>query len=64
MYLAGKLKLIPKILTKKEKSCNFSVFYFDFPNALAYLAVKQLKILDKILEHRKKLASLYFKELN
>ena len=64
MYLAWKFKLIPKILTKKEKSCNFSVFYFDFPNALAYLAVKQLKILDKILEHRKKLANLYFKELN
>ena len=63
MYLAWKFGLIPKILTKKEKSCNFSIFYYAFPNALAYLAYKQLKIIDKTLQHRKKIAEFYKKEL-
>jgi len=63
MYLAWKFGLIPKILTKKEKSCNFSIFYYDFPNALAYLAYQQLKIVDKTLQHRKKIAEFYKKEL-
>jgi hypothetical protein len=59
MYLSNKLKLIPPILTPNEKSCSFDIFYYDLPNSLAYLAKKQLRQLDKINNHRRKLASLY-----
>ncbi len=64
MYIANKFKLIPKILTANEKSCNFSIFYYYLPNSLIYLANKQFKILDKINSHRIKLAKFYKEQLN
>lgn len=62
MYLASKLNLIPKILTSSEKSCNFIQFNYQLPNSLAYLARRQLKWIDKINNHRIKLANIYQKE--
>jgi len=62
MYLANKFKLIPPILTPNEKACNFSNFYYQLPNSLAYLAWKQLKQIDKINEHRQRIASFYKQE--
>ena len=59
MYLANKLKIIPPILTPNEKACNFSNFYYQLPNALAYLAWKQLKLVYKINNHRIKIANFY-----
>jgi len=63
MYLANKFKLIPPILTPNEKACNFDIFYYQLPNSLAYLASKQLKKIDKINEHRKKIAKFYKDQL-
>ena len=62
MYLSSKLNLIPKILTSKEKSCNFMQFNYQLPNSLAYLARKQLKQVEKINNHRIELAEIYKKE--
>ncbi len=64
MYVANKFKLIPPILTPNEKACNFDNFYFALPNSLAYLALQQLKILDKINTHRKQIAELYINNLS
>ena len=63
MYLANKFKLIPPILTPNEKACNFQNFYYQLPNSLAYLARKQLKKIDKINNHRIKLAKIYKEKL-
>ena len=63
MYLANKLKLIPPILTPNEKACNFQKFFYQLPNSLAYLARKQLKQVDKINQHRIKLANKYKSKL-
>ena len=62
MYLSSKLNLIPKILTSKEKSCNFMQFNYQLPNSLAYLVRKQLKRVEKINNHRIELAEIYKKE--
>ena len=62
MYLSSKLNLIPKILTSKEKSCNFMQFNYQLPNSLAYLVRKQLKQVEKINNHRIELAAIYKKE--
>jgi len=59
IFLSRKLKLITEILTLNEKACNFDNFYFDFPNALAYLALKELKKLDKYTKIRLENAKFY-----
>ena len=63
MFLAWKLNLITKILTSSEKSCHFMQFNYQLPNSLAYLARRQLKLVDKINNHRIKLSNIYEKEL-
>jgi dTDP-4-amino-4,6-dideoxygalactose transaminase len=63
MYLSTKFKLIPPILTPNEKACNFQNLFYQLPNSLAYLARKQLKLVDKINNHRIKLANIYKQEL-
>jgi len=59
MYIANKFKLIPKIISLNEKFCNFNNFYYQLPNSLAYLARTQLKLIDKINEHRIKIWKIY-----
>lgn len=71
MYLGKKLKIIPLILSEKEKN-NFCLnenylssdtYRYRMPNVLAYLFVKQFKNLSKSNEHRRKLASFYGEKL-
>jgi len=59
MYLSKKFYWIPLILTPNEKACNFSIFHYQLPDSLTYLARKQLKQVDKINKHRIELANLY-----
>jgi hypothetical protein len=44
--------LITEILTLDEKKCNFDNFYFDFPNALAFLSIRELKKIDSYTKKR------------
>lgn len=59
IYSARKLKLIPEILTPKEKNCEFSNLNLKLPNSLAYLAVKELEKIDEILPHRRSIWEYY-----
>jgi dTDP-4-amino-4,6-dideoxygalactose transaminase len=64
IFLSRKLKLITEILTPNEKACNFDNFYLDYPNALAYLALKELEKLDKYTEIRLKNIKHYLENIN
>ncbi len=63
MYVANKFHLIPPILTPNEKACNFTNFYYQLPNSLAYLANRQLALVDKMNSHRINLAKIYSDKL-
>jgi len=63
IFLSRKLKLITEILTPNEKACNFDNFYLDFPNSLAYLALKELEKLDKYTKIRLENSQYYFDNL-
>lgn len=63
MYLSKKFKLIPAIITKNEKNCNFKKLNYKLPNSLAYLARKELKNIENINNHRIKIANTYKKKL-
>jgi len=63
MYLSRKFNIIPEILTKSEKACNFNNFYYQLPNSLAYLARKELKNIDKINYHRINVANFYINNI-
>jgi len=59
MLLSRKLKLITEILSKDEKLCIRNKFWTAFPNALAYLARKELSKLDSYTTHRRNVTELY-----
>ena len=59
MLLSRKLKLITEILSKDEKLCVRERFWTMFPNALAYLARKELKKIDIYTTHRRNISELY-----
>ena len=63
IFLSRKLKLITEILSVSEKSCNFAKFNLDFPNALAYLAFKELEKLDKYTKKRLENAKFYLENI-
>jgi len=52
IFLSRKLNLITQILSKKEKDFSEKNFNLDFPNSLAYLALKELDKLDEYTEYR------------
>ncbi len=64
IFLSRKLSLITEILTSNEKRCNFQKFYLDFPNALAYLARKELKKLDEYTEKRLENIKYYMENIS
>lgn len=64
MYFSRKFNIIPPILTPNEKACHFNNFYYQLPNSLAYLARKELKIIEKINNHRIKISNFYKENLN
>lgn len=60
IWSCQKLRLLSKAVTKKEKSAkNPGYFPKRMPNALAVLALNQLKKLGRFNEHRKKIAEFY-----
>ena len=63
IFLSRKLKLITEILSVSEKSCNFNKFNLDFPNALAYLARKELEKLDEYTKKRLENAKFYLENI-
>jgi len=63
IFLSRKLKLITEILTPNEKACNFDNFYLDFPNSLAYLALKELEKLDKYKKIRLENTKYYLENI-
>ncbi len=63
IYLSRKLKLITEILTPNEKACNFDDFYLDYPNALAYLAKKELQKLDEYTKIRLENSKYYLENI-
>ena len=59
MMLSRRFKLITEVLSKQEKACERKKFWTAFPNALAYLARKELKKIESYQTHRKNLSELY-----
>lgn len=65
MFVASKLGIITKAYTKEEKmSERPKNFLAKMPNALAEIALHQIKLIDKFNEHRIKIAGLYNKKLS
>lgn len=65
MYLSIKLKLITKAYSKKErKNKRPENFPAKMPNALAEIALHQMKLIDKFNNHRIKIAKLYEEKLS
>jgi len=64
IWFCQKLRLLSKAVTKAEKQGkNPGYFPRRMPNALACLALNQLKKLDKFNEHRKEIAAFYDKNI-
>ena len=63
-YLAGKYKRFPDIVTTEEKQCNYRDFNRMMPNALADIALEELKNIDLHNTIRKRNSLLYDKLLN
>ncbi len=63
IYLSRKLWIITEILDNKEKNLSSSNFNLAFPNALAYLALKELNNLDKYTKVRLKNSAYYLKNI-
>lgn len=59
MFLSRKLKLLPEIITKDEKNCNFFDFNYCLPNSLAFLQQNELIKIKKYRNHRRSLAEYY-----
>jgi len=65
MYLAVKLKIITKAYSKEErKNERPENFPAKMPNALAGIALHQMKLIDKFNKHRIKIAKLYQEKCN
>lgn len=52
IYISRKLNIITEILSNNEKKCNYNNFNYMLPNSLAYLALKQIKELDRLSNNR------------
>lgn len=64
LFLLQKSKIVSKAVTKKEKEGkNPDIFPRKMPKALAALAEKQFKKLEKLNCHRERIAQIYKKEL-
>lgn len=65
MYLSGKFGIITKAYTKKEKTSQRPKnFPAKMPNALAKIALHQMKLLNKFNNHRIGVAELYKEKLS
>lgn len=59
-----KVKILSKAVHNKEKRGEMpSYFPKRMPNALAIMALNQLKKIDKLNKHRRSVANIYYKEL-
>lgn len=64
LVLSQKLKLVPRVIFQTEKKGKKPTFFpQQMANALAYLALNQLKKLGRFHEHRQKVAKLYAEKL-
>ena len=62
--LSRKLKLIPEVTSAKENNCqDLQILNYAMPEALAGLILNELKNLNKVNQHRRKLADLYASNL-
>ena len=65
IFLAKKLKLIPKITSNQENNCiDLKILNYAMPNCLAELALTELQHLNEANEHRRQLAELYNETLS
>lgn len=62
LAVCGKLRLLAPIVTTQEKEGKMSTILHRIPNACAVLALAQLKNLQQINDHRRKLTAYYFAE--
>ncbi len=58
-----KLKIIPLILSKQEKLCQYKNFFYKYPNILAYVWIWEFEKIDIYNYSRKKIAEIYNTEL-
>jgi len=64
MHISGKLNLTPRAYSKEEKSNERPPnFPAKMPNALAKIALHQLKLVNKFNDHRIDIAKLYQEKL-
>lgn len=59
IHVSRKLWLITDILSKQEKECNYSTFYYKLPNSLSYLALKEFDNLKWLITHRRSIWEYY-----
>lgn len=65
LILLQKSKIISKALSKREKKGYFRKKNFKkMPNILAGLCLNQIEKIEKFNNHRRKIAKIYFQELN
>jgi len=58
-----KYKLMPEVLTKKEKELKYTYFNYKYPNSLAYIALSELKKVEDYNNHRIDIANIYDENL-
>ncbi|MCX6807948.1 MAG: aminotransferase class I/II-fold pyridoxal phosphate-dependent enzyme, partial [Patescibacteria group bacterium] len=63
IFLSRLFKVIPEILTNKERNCADKSFNFSLPNCLAEIGLQELKNIDAYNKHRKNIHDIYMKEL-
>jgi len=64
MFVVNKLKILPRAYTKEEKkNIKDENFPAKMPNALAEIALHQMKLINEFNNHRIKIANLYKKDL-
>ena len=64
MFAVNKLKMLPRAYTRKEKkNIKGENFPAKMPNALAAIALHQMKLINEFNNHRIKIANLYKKDL-
>ena len=54
-----KTNLIPEILSCNEKKCQDTTFFYKYPNALAYIAIKEIEKIDLYNIKRVEIAEKY-----
>lgn len=63
IHLSRKINIIPEVISREEKKCMDRLFYYEYPNSLAYIALSEIEKIDKYNMHRIAVAWVYMNSL-